>query len=34
VGWFQDDFAFPIEPRALEQLRAIDWEQHAVDLDS
>jgi hypothetical protein len=32
VVWFQEEFAFPIDPEALEQLRAIDWERHAVDL--
>jgi hypothetical protein len=25
VMWFQPDFAFPIDPEVLEQLRAIDW---------
>ena len=29
VIWFQDEFAFPIEERVLQQIRAIDWETHA-----
>jgi hypothetical protein len=29
VIWFQEDFAFPIEDRALRQIAEIDWEQHA-----
>jgi uncharacterized protein (TIGR02996 family) len=31
VIWFQDEFAFPIDPRVMAQLRAIDWDGHAVD---
>ena len=27
--WFQEDFAFPIEDRALRQIAEIDWERHA-----
>jgi hypothetical protein len=27
VVWFQDDFAFPIEPPIYEQILAIDWER-------
>jgi hypothetical protein len=27
--WFQDQFAFPIEDRVLQQIRTIDWETHA-----
>jgi uncharacterized protein (TIGR02996 family) len=33
VVWFQDEFAFPIDPVVREQIRAIDWEQHATDFD-
>ena len=33
IVWFQHEFAFPIEPDVLEQLRAIEWEQHAVDME-
>jgi hypothetical protein len=29
VIWFQEDFAFPIEERAMQQIGAIDWETHA-----
>jgi hypothetical protein len=34
VVWFQDEFAMPIEPDVLEQLRAIDWEEAAEDIDT
>ena len=30
VIWFQEDFAFPIEDRALRQISEIDWETHAT----
>jgi hypothetical protein len=33
IIWFQDEFAFPIDPAVREQIRAIDWEKHAVDFD-
>ncbi len=33
IIWFQDEFAFPIDPTALAQFRAIDWDAHAVDMD-
>jgi uncharacterized protein (TIGR02996 family) len=33
VIWFQDDFAFPIDPAVREHIRAIDWEKHAADFD-
>jgi len=29
VIWFQDEFAFPIGKRVLQQIDAIDWETHA-----
>jgi len=29
VIWFQDDFAFPIAERVLQQLAEMDWETHA-----
>jgi hypothetical protein len=28
--WFQDDFAFPIDPYTLSQFAVIEWERHAV----
>jgi uncharacterized protein (TIGR02996 family) len=31
VLWFQDDMALPIDPVVREQIRAIDWERHAVE---
>ncbi len=33
VVWFQDEFAFPIDPAVRERIRAIDWEAHATDFD-
>jgi uncharacterized protein (TIGR02996 family) len=33
VIWFQHEFAFPIDPGVREQIRAIDWDQHATDFD-
>jgi len=30
VIWFQDSFAFPIDPLVITQLAAIDWQEHAV----
>jgi len=30
VIWFQDAFAFPIDPLVITQLAAIDWQKHAV----
>jgi len=30
VIWFQDDFAFPIADRVLQQLAEMDWETHAT----
>jgi hypothetical protein len=33
VVWFQPEFAFPIEAGVLEQLRDLDWDRHAVDLE-
>jgi uncharacterized protein (TIGR02996 family) len=33
VIWFQEEFAFPIDPAIREQIRAIDWEKHATDFD-
>lgn len=32
VIWFQEEFAFPIDPIVISQLLAIDWERHATDL--
>jgi len=31
VIWFQEEFAFPIDPAVVPQLLAIDWEAHATD---
>ncbi|AWM40610.1 hypothetical protein GobsT_08630 [Gemmata obscuriglobus] len=31
IIWFQDDYAFPIDPAAREQIRAIDWDTYAHD---
>jgi hypothetical protein len=33
VVWFQDDFAFPIDPTVLEQLRQLEWERLAQDYE-
>jgi hypothetical protein len=33
IIWFQHEWAFPIDPSVREQIRAIDWEQHAHDFD-
>jgi hypothetical protein len=33
AGWFQDEFAVPINVGVLEQLRAVDWEQAAEDVE-
>jgi uncharacterized protein (TIGR02996 family) len=33
VIWFQHEWAFPIDPGVREQIRAIDWDQHAHDFD-
>jgi uncharacterized protein (TIGR02996 family) len=33
IIWFQDEFAFPIDPGVWKQLVAVDWEQHAIDGD-
>ena len=30
VIWYQDDFAFPIAERVLNQISEIDWEAHAT----
>jgi uncharacterized protein (TIGR02996 family) len=31
VVWFQDDYAMPIDPRALQHLLFVDWAKHAID---
>src|SRR3954471_3113148 len=31
VIWFQEDFAFPIDPAVLAQLRDLDWGERAID---
>jgi uncharacterized protein (TIGR02996 family) len=33
VIWFQDEFAFPIDPRVLEHLRGLDWDSRAFDFN-
>ncbi|WP_406699853.1 hypothetical protein V5E97_13490 [Singulisphaera sp. Ch08] len=33
IIWFQDEFAFPIDPSVVVQILAIDWETHAADTD-
>jgi hypothetical protein len=33
VVWFQHDFAMPIDDRALAQLRALDWDALATDVE-
>ena len=33
VTWFQDQFAFPIDPSVLDRLVAIDWEGHAAECE-
>ncbi|VTR92623.1 Uncharacterized protein OS=Cystobacter violaceus Cb vi76 GN=Q664_31220 PE=4 SV=1 [Gemmata massiliana] len=33
IIWFQHEWAFPIDPGVREQIRAIDWDQHAHDFD-
>ncbi|SIO56877.1 hypothetical protein SAMN05444166_5308 [Singulisphaera sp. GP187] len=33
VIWFQDEFAFPIDPPVVAQILSIDWEAHAADMD-
>jgi hypothetical protein len=30
VIWFQDEFAFPIDPLVLIEIASIDWDAHAV----
>ena len=33
VVWFQDDYAFPIDPLVLEHLQALDWKRHAIEYE-
>ena len=33
IIWYQEEFAFPIEPSVVSKLLAIDWETHAADMD-
>ena len=33
VIWFQEEFAFPIDPDVFTKLQAIDWETHAADMN-
>lgn len=32
VIWHQDEFALPIAPAVLDQLRSLDWERYAADI--
>jgi hypothetical protein len=31
IIWFQNDFALPIDPAVVEQIKAIDWDSAAYD---
>lgn len=31
VVWFQNEFALPIDPGVLQEIRALDWRAHAED---
>jgi hypothetical protein len=33
VVWYQNEFALPIEQTVLEQLRLLDWDSFAVDVE-
>src|SRR5262249_5856432 len=33
VIWFQDSYAFPIDPQVLEHLRGLDWDSKAIDFE-
>ena len=33
VIWFQEEFAFPIDPDVVARLKALDWETLGVDMD-
>jgi hypothetical protein len=33
VIWFQAEYAFPVDSHVIEQLLAMDWDRHAVDMD-
>jgi len=33
VIWFQDDYAFPIDPHVLDHLHGLDWKGRATDFD-
>jgi len=31
IVWFQEEFALPIAPEVVEQIKGVDWERHAED---
>jgi hypothetical protein len=31
IVWFQDEFALPIQPEILEQIKAVDWDRVAIE---
>ena len=31
--WFQDDYAFPIDPLVVEHIQTLEWARHAVDYE-
>jgi hypothetical protein len=31
VVWFQNEFALPIDPGVLQEIRTLDWRAHATD---
>ena len=33
VIWFQQEFAFPIDPAVVTQIETIDWQEHAAHYD-
>lgn len=33
VLWFQDGFAWPIDSNVVKQIKAIDWDSEAIDVD-
>ncbi|PQO31029.1 hypothetical protein C5Y96_11765 [Blastopirellula marina] len=32
ILWYQQDYAMPIDPAVVGQIRGVDWETHAADL--
>jgi hypothetical protein len=33
IIWYQDNYAFPIEPQVLERIKAIDWDKYSEEFD-